>query len=125
TDVWSFGRFNGTETTVVCVVNVPHFEAGTFSGKSAGAECTETTFMCYFGQGVCLIHELAQLIGTEERIDNRRKGFGIDQVNRGKHLVIPNVHTFTDGSGHTGKTYAKLVIQLFPDGTYTTVRQVV
>ena len=76
-------------------------------------------------QRVGLIHELRQLVGTKERVDHRRQGLGIDQIDRGKHLVVSNVHTLTNGSGHTGQTNTELRTQLLTNSTNTTVGQVI
>ena len=78
-----------------------------------------------FRQGVGLIHKLGQLVRTEERVDNRRQGLRVDQVNRGKHLVVTNVHPLADGPCHTCEAYAELRRQLLPYRTYTSIGQVV
>ena len=65
------------------------------------------------------------MIGTEERVDNRRQRLGIDQVDRREHLVVAHIHTLTDGAGHTGQADAELGLQLLTHSTDTTVAQVV
>ncbi len=81
--------------------------------------------MSYLGKGVGLVHELAQCVGTEERIDYAADGLGIDKISGSEDLIVANVHTLTDGTAHTCQADSKLVGQLLTDGTYTTVTQVV
>src|SRR5690606_40887786 len=78
-----------------------------------------------FSQWIRLIHKLRKLIRSEERIDDRRQCTCIDQIGRCEHLVVTDVHTLTDRTRHTGKTYTKLSVKLLSYGTYTTVGQVV
>ena len=81
--------------------------------------------MSHLGQRVGLIHKLRQLVGTEERVDNARQGLCVDQVDRGKHLVITNIHSLTNGASHTHKANRELIRQLLANRTYTAVREVV
>ena len=81
--------------------------------------------MGHFGQRIGLIHELRQLVRSEERIDDRRQRFGIDQVYRCKHFVVAHVHPFADRTRHADETYAELVGQLLAHCAYAAVRQVV
>ena len=81
--------------------------------------------MSDLGQRVGLIHELAQRVGTEERVDDTGNSLGIDQVSRRKHLVVTYVHALTDGTAHTGQADRELVGQLLTYRADTTVAQVV
>ena len=81
--------------------------------------------MSDFGKRVCLVHKLRQLVGSEERIDDRRQSLGVDQVDRRKHLVVAHIHTLADGTSHTGKAHTELSGELLAHGADTTVAQVV
>ena len=59
-DVRTFGGLDGAQTAIVAVVYISDIEGRSFSGKTAGAESRHTALMRKLGQGVCLIHELAQ-----------------------------------------------------------------
>ena len=124
-DVWAFRSLDGAETAVVGVVDVADLETGTFAGEAAGAESGDTTFVGDFGQRVGLVHELAELVGAEERVDDRREGLGIDELGWGEHLVVADVHAFADGARHAGETYAELVVELFAHGADAAVGEVV
>ena len=76
-------------------------------------------------QRVLLVHELAQSVRTEVRVDNAGNSLGVDQVGRREHLRVANVHSLTDSTCHTCQTYTELVVDLLTYGTNTTVRQVV
>ena len=76
-------------------------------------------------QGVGLVHELRQLVCSKERVDHRRQGLGVDQINRSKDLVVTNIHTLANCSGHTSQTNTKLLRQLLPYSSNTSVRQVI
>ena len=107
------------------IVDVTDLETCTLARQTTGAESRNTALVGELGQGVGLVHELAQLVGTKERVDDRRKSLGIDELGGSEHLVITHIHTLADGAAHTGETHSKLVGELFADGTDTTVRQVV
>ena len=125
TDVWSFRGFDRTKASVVSIVYVTHLKACTFAGETSRTEGRETALVGDFGQRVGLIHELGELAGTEERVDHRRKGLGIDQVQWCKDLIVTYIHTLTDGTCHTSKPYAELSRELFAYGAHTTVGKVV
>ncbi len=65
-DVRTFRGFDWTYATVVSRVYVSNFEACTFTGQTAWAECGDTTFVRNLRQRVVLVHKLRQLAGTEE-----------------------------------------------------------
>ena len=125
TDVRAFRRFDRTKTSVVGVVHVAHLEAGTLTRKTAGAESRQTALVGQLGQGVGLVHELAQRVGAEEGVDNARDCLGVDKVGGCEHLVVANVHTLADSAAHTGQTDTELVVELLAHGTHAAVRQVV
>ncbi len=78
-----------------------------------------------FGQRVGLVHKLAQRVGTEECVDNRRYGLGVDKVDWSEHLVVAHIHALANGARHTRQTDTELVVQLLAYSTYSAVAQVV
>ena len=125
TDVLSFGRFNGAHSAVVCVVNVTHFECGSFSVKTAGAQCRKFTFVRKFRNGVGLVHELRKLRRTEKFLDCGRYGTHVDEQLRSGFAYFLHRHSFTDYPFQTGNTDTELILQQFAYGTDTTVAQMV
>ena len=104
---------------------VTNLKSGTLSRQTSRSQSRHTTFMGHFGQRIRLVHKLRQSIRPEECIDYRRNSLGINQIDRCKYLIVPNVHTFTYCTWHTSQSDTKLVIQLFTYSSYTTVTQVV
>ena len=125
TDIRAFRRFNRAETAVMRIVNVAHLETGTLTRQTAGTQRRHTALVSHFGQRVSLVHKLRQRVCTEERIDYRRYGLGVNQVNWSEILVITHVHTLADSTRHTGQTNTELVVKLLANRTHATVRQVV
>ena len=107
------------------VVYVSYLESRTVARQTAGAEGRQTAFVRDFGQRVDLVHELRELRGSEERIDDRRQRLGVDKVHRREHFVVAHVHAFANGTRHTYEAHRELVRQLFAHRADTTVRQVV
>ena len=103
------------------VVHVTDLEACTVTGKATRAEGGQTPLVGDFGKRVGLVHELGQLAGAEEGVDNGRQGLGVDEVDGVELLGVPHVHPFTDGTGHTAETYAELVGKLLSNGADATV----
>ena len=125
TDVRTFRSLNRTKTTIVCVVNVTNLKSGTFTGKTTRTKGRHTTLVRDFSQGVCLVHELRQCVRSEEWVDYRRDCLRVNQINRSKHFIVTNVHTFANRTRHTSQTNSKLIRKLLTYCTYTTVTQVV
>ena len=125
TDIRTFRGLDGTEAAVVGIVDVSDLEACTLTRQTARTQSRDTTLMGQLGQWVGLIHELAQLIGAKERVDNRRKSLGIDKLSGGEHFVITHIHALTDSARHTCKTNTELIGELLSDSADATVRQVV
>ena len=101
TDVWSFWRLDRTETAVVGIVYVTDLEAGTLTRQTARAEGREAALVRDLGQRVRLIHELRQRVRPEEGVHDRGQGLGVDQISGDEDLIVADVHTLTDGAGHT------------------------
>ena len=125
TNVRTFRSLDGTQTTVVGVVNITYLETSAFTRQTTGSKGGHSPLVGDFGQGIGLVHELAQLIGSKEGIDHRTEGPRINQIGRGKDFVVPNIHTLADGPGHTGQTHSKLGKQLLSNRANTAVTQVV
>ncbi len=125
TDVRAFRRLNRTETAVVGIVYVSHLESGAVTAQTAGTQSRHTALMGNLSQRVLLVHELAQRVGSEIAVDNRRDGLGVNQVGRSEDLVVAYVHTLTYGTRHTGQTDTELVEQLLAYRADTAVAQVV
>src|SRR5690606_15526820 len=122
TNVWTFRRFNRAHATVVGWVHVAHLKARTFTSQTTRAQCRNTTLVRDLGQRVGLIHKLRQLAGTEELLDSRRDGLGVDQIVRHQVFGLGLAQTFLDGTFHTHQTGAELVFGQFAHATNTTVR---
>ena len=125
TDVGTFRRLDRTETAVMRVVHVAHLETGAVARQTAGTERRQTAFVRNFGQRIDLVHELRQLAGAEERVDDARQRLGVDQVDGREDLVVAHVHALADRTRHTHEAHRELIRQLLADGAYTAVRQVV
>ena len=78
TDVRTFRRLDGTHTSVMGVVYIPHLESGTVPGQTARAQGGETALMGQLCQRVILVHELGQLGASEELLHSRSHGLDVD-----------------------------------------------
>ena len=125
TDVRAFRRLDRAKASVVRVVHVSHLETGAVTRQTAGTEGRQTAFVRDFGQRVDLVHELRELRGSEEGVDHRRKGLGVDQVHRREHLVVTHVHALADRTRHAHETDRELIRQLLAHRADAAVRQVV
>ena len=122
TDVRAFRRLDWAKATIVGIVNITDLETCTLTGETARTQCRETALVRHLGKGVGLVHKLAQRVRTEERVDDRRDGLGVDEVRRLEHLIVANVHALTDGTGQTDR---ELVGKLLSHRTDTAVGKVV
>ena len=93
------------------VVYVTSFESGSITMKSAGAQCTQSPFMCQFIQRIYLLHKLRKLTAAEEIFNSTGKWLRIDNVLWGRIFHILNSHSFFDNTRHSGKSNAKLILQ--------------
>ena len=100
TDVRTLRRLDRAKTSVVRVVHVADLKSRPVTGKTARTERGETTLVCHLGKRVGLVHELGQLAGPEERIDDGRKRLRVDEVGRSELLAVPDVHPLADRAGH-------------------------
>ena len=81
--------------------------------------------MRHFRQRVRLVHELRELVRSEETVDHRAQCLGIDQIGRREDLVITHIHALADGTCHTRQSHTELAVQLLAYRSNATVRQVV
>ena len=125
TDVGTFGRLDGTEAAVVCIVHVAHLKAGTLTRQTAGTQGGETALVRHLGQGVGLVHKLREGVGAEERVDHRSDGLGVDQVAGREYLIIAYVHALAYRAGHAVEADGELVGQLLAHGAHTAVGEMV
>src|SRR5690606_3756335 len=95
-DVRAFRGLNGANATVVSRVHVAYFKACALAGQTTGAKRRNTTLVRDLGQRVGLVHELRQLAGTEELLDGRRDGLGVDQVMRHQVFGLGLAQTLPD-----------------------------
>ena len=107
------------------VVHVSHLESRAVTAQTTRSEGRHTALVGDLRQRVLLVHELGQGVGTEIGVDDRGDRLRVDQVGRGEDLVVADVHTLTNGAGHTSQTDTELVEELLSDGADTTVGEVV
>ncbi len=126
TDVGTFGSLDRAHSSVVCIVNVSDLESCTVSGKTAGAQCGQTSLVCQFAQRVVLVHELGQLGRSEEFLDSSLYRFDVDQA-LGRDLLgaVVGRHPLADNSLHSGETDPVLVLKKFTDAADSSVAQMV
>ena len=70
TDVRTFRGLDRADAAVVRWMNVTHLKTGALTGETTGPKSRETALVSELGEGVRLIHELAQLGTTKEITDN-------------------------------------------------------
>ena len=124
-DVGAFRGLDRAETSVVGIVHVAHLEAGALAAQTAGTEGRQTALVGDFSQWVGLVHELAEGVSAEERVDDRRDGLGVDKVDGGEYLVVAHVHALADSTRHACEAYSELVVELLAHGAHAAVAEVV
>ena len=124
-DVGAFGSLYGAETTVVAVVNVSNVERSSLSAQTAGSECGHTALMSKLGEGVCLIHELAQGAGAEELLYRSRHGTDVYKALRRDDVEILKRHALSDDTLHAGEANAELVLKQLTHSADTAVAEMV
>jgi hypothetical protein len=107
------------------IVYVTDFKSGTLTGQTTWPERGNTTLVRDLTQRIGLVQELRQLRSTKERIDHRAQRPGIDKVHRSEYLIVTDIHSLPDGTGHTSQTHPELSVQLLPNRPYTAVAQVI
>ena len=107
------------------VVNVTNLKTCTLAGQTTWTECRNAALVRHFRQRVRLVHELRELVRSEEAVDDRTQGLGINQIGRCKDLVVTHIHALADGTRHTRQSHTELAVQLLPYRSDAAVRQVV
>ena len=82
TDVRTFRGLNRADTAIMRRMHVADFEAGTLTGQTTRAKRRKTTLMRDLGERVVLVHELAELRGSEEFTHSGSSRLGVDQILR-------------------------------------------
>jgi len=106
-------------------MHVAHVEAGALAAQAAGAECGERALVGQFGQGIGLIHELAELAGAEEFAHRRHDRPDVDQRDRRDALTLADGHALADDALGAAHPDAQLVLDQLADRLDTAVAQVV
>ena len=78
-----------------------------------------------FGQGIGLVHELAQLARTEEFLHNGRHRLWIDKIVRHQGIHLLETHPLLDRPLHANQTDSVLVFQKFANRAHTPISQMV
>ena len=78
-----------------------------------------------FRKGVGLIHELAELTGSEEFFNNGGNRLRIDQVVGHQGIDFLQAHPFFNSTLHTNQSDTILVLKKFTDGTYPSIPEMI
>ena len=124
-DVRAFGRLDRAHAAVVRRVHVAHLEPGALAGQAARAERGHAPLVRDLGQRVRLVHELAQLRGSEELLDRRGDRLGVDQVVRHQVVALGLRQALLDRALDAHQPGAELVLRQLADRTHATVAEVV
>ena len=117
--------FDRTDAAVVGWVDVAHGETGPLPGEAAWAQGADAALVGELGQGVGLVHELAQLAGAEELLDGRHQGLGVHQLGRGERFGFTDGHALLDDPLEPVEAHAHLVLEQLAHRTHPAVAQVV
>ena len=125
-DVRAFRRLDGAHATVLRVVHVSHFEAGTLTREAARSEGRQTTLVRQFGERIGLVHELRELRRTEERLNDGGYGTRIHEIVERDLLGIGvDRHALLDQSRHARETNGELVGDQLTHRADTAVAQLI
>ncbi len=106
-------------------MNVADFEARALARQTARPKGREPALVGNLRKGVGLVHELAELVGPEERVDHALDGPGVHQVLRRKLVGVPQIHALLDGARHAGQAQGELGPKLLANGLHAAVAEVV
>ena len=124
-DVGTFGGLDGAQATVVGVVDITDVEGGAVTGQTAGAQGGHTALVGQLGQGVGLVHELAQGGGAEELLDGGGDGPDVDEGLGGDDVQVLDGHALPDDPLHAAEADAELVLEQLAHAAQAAVAQVV
>ncbi len=124
-DVRTFWRFDGTDTPVVAVMHIAHFQRCGLASQASGSQCAQASLVRELTQRVGLVHKLRQLAGAEERLDGC--GNRLDCQNHLRHdlPLVHGGHALFGDLLHAQEAVAQLALQQLADGTHALVLQVV
>ena len=125
TNVRTFRSLDRANSTIMGRVHVTDFEAGAFTGQTAWAKGRYTTLVRDFGQRVVLVHELAELGGTEKFLDRCSDRLGVDQILRHQPFGFGQTQTLLDGALDPDQADTELIFGHLADGTDATVTKVI
>ena len=115
TDVGTFWRLNGTDTTVVSRVSVADVETSAFAGKTARTHGRKTTFVSKFRERVGFVHELRKLGASEEFFNGSNNWARVEELGRSNFFDVGHRHAVEDVSLETKHTEAELTLNEFAD----------
>src|SRR5581483_8823344 len=124
-DVRAFRRLDGADAAVVRRVDVAHLEAGPLAREPARAERREAALVRDLRERVRLVHELRELRGSEELLDDRRHRLVVDELLRHQRLDVLEAHALLDGALHPDEADAVLVLDQLADCAHASVAEVV
>jgi len=106
-------------------MHVAYFEARALSCQTARPERRKTPLVRDLGQGIGLIHELAELRGTEELAHGRSRWLGVDQIVGHDRVDIDRTHALLDRPLHAQQANAILIFHQFADRADAPVAEMV
>ena len=124
-DVRAFRRLDRAHPAIMGRVHVAHLEARAFPRQTARPQRREAPLVGDLGQRVGLVHELAELRGTEEFAHRGRRRLGVDQVLRHDRVDLDRGHPLLDRALHPQKADAVLVFHQLAHRTHPAVAEVV
>ena len=125
TDVRAFRRLDRAETTVVGAVHVADVESSALAGQTTRSKCRKAPLVGDLGQWVRLVHELAELGGAEELLDDSAHRLGVDQVVGHQRLDFREAHPLLDRLLHADQTDPVLVLEKLSDRANAPVAEMV
>ncbi len=124
-DVRTLRRLDRADAPVVGRVHVAHLEAGALARQAARSQGRDAALVGDLRQRIGLVHELRQLAGTEEFLDRRRDGLGVDQVVRHQVLRLRLRQPLLDGALDAHQARAELVLRQLAHRAHAPVAEVV
>ena len=106
-------------------MDVAHVEAGPLTAQPAGSQCAQAALVGQLGEGVGLIHELAQLAAAEKLARGGDDRPDVDQAQGRDLLRLTDRHALAHDALHAQKADTQLVLDQFADRLDAPVAQVV